>query len=60
MQAQFLPDIADHDWYEIETLSKLDHTFLKINQTQNLFIKSHCKSNTLQTKYIITKQDLIA
>ena len=42
MQAQFLPDIVIY-WYEIETLCKLDHTFLKINQTLMLFIKSHYK-----------------
>ena len=32
-------------WYEIETHYKLDHTFLKRNQTPNLFIKPHCKFN---------------
>ena len=32
MQAQFLPDTIIY-WYAIETLCKLDHTFLKVNQT---------------------------
>ena len=59
MQAQFLPDTVIY-WYAIETLCKLDHTFLKVNQSSNLFIKSNCKSNTLQTKSIPMKQDLIA
>ena len=32
-------------WYEIKTHYKLYHTFLKINQTLILFIKSHHKPN---------------
>ena len=32
MQAQFLHDIVIY-WYEIETDCKLDHNFLKKNQT---------------------------
>ena len=32
-------------WYEIETHGKLDQTFLKRNQTPNIFIKPHCKFN---------------
>ena len=59
MQAQFIPDIVIY-WYAIETLCKVDHTFLKVNQTSNLFVNRNCKSNTLQTKSIPTKQYLIA
>ena len=59
MQAQFLPDTVIY-WYEVKSLCKLDHTFLKVNQSSNLFIKSNYKSNTLQTKSIPMKQDLIA
>ena len=44
MQAQFLPYTVIY-WYAIETLCKLDNTFLNVNQSSNLFIKSHCKSN---------------
>ena len=57
MQAHFLLDTVIY-WYAIETVCKLDHTFLKVNQSLNLFIKSNCKSNTLQTKSILIKQDL--
>ena len=59
MQPQFLLDTVIY-WYAIETLCKLDHTFLKVNQSSNLFIKSNCKSNKLQTKSIPKKQYLIA
>ena len=59
MQAQFLPDTVIY-WYAIETLSKLDHTFLKRKQTLILFVNPNCNSNTLQTKSILMKQDLIA
>ena len=33
MQAQFLLDTVDLNWYEIKAHYKLDHTFLEINQT---------------------------
>ena len=46
-------------WYEIKTICKLDHNFLKLNQTSNLFIKSHYKSN-LKENQLFMKQDLIA
>ena len=58
MQAQFLPNIVIC-WYEIETVCKLVHTFLKVNKTSNIFIKSHCKSNLKQNQ-LFMKQDLIA
>ena len=59
MQAQFLPDIVIY-WYAIKTLCKLYHTFLKVNQTSNLFINPNCKSNHTSTESILMKQDLIA
>ena len=59
MQAQFLLDTTIY-LYEIKTQYKLDHTFLKRKQNQILFVNPNCKSNTLQTKYIPMKQDLIA
>ena len=59
MQAQFLPDIVIY-WYVIETLCKLDHTSLKVNQTSNLFINPNCKSHYTSTESILMKQDLIA
>ena len=37
MQAQFLPHTIIY-WYAIETICKLSHNFLKVNQTSNLFI----------------------
>ena len=56
MQSQFLPGTVDL-LYKIETLYKLDHTFLKINQASNLFIKPYCKSknkiNSMK-QYLIT------
>ena len=50
MQAQFLPDTVIY-WYEIETLCKLDHTLLRVNETSNLFIKSYCKSKNKIDSY---------
>ena len=50
MQAQFLPDIVIY-WYAIETLYKLDHNLLKVNQYSNLFINR----NVNRTHF---KQDL--
>ena len=58
MQAQFLHDTVIY-WYAIKTLCKVDHNFLKVNQTSNLFVNRNCKSNTLQTSSIPMKQYLI-
>ena len=57
MQAQFLLDTVIY-WYVIETLCKLYHTFLKRKQTPIIFVNPNYKSNTLQTKSIVMKQDL--
>ena len=59
MRAQFLPDTVFY-WYEIKTLYKLDHTFLKIKQTLILFVNPNFKFNHTSTESILMKQDLIA
>ena len=57
MQAQFLPNIVIY-WYAIKTICKLDHTFLKVNQTLNLFVNPNCKYNHTSKKSILMKQYL--
>ena len=59
MQEQFLPTTVIY-WYAIKTLCKLDHTFLKVNQTLNLFVNPNCKCNHTSTKLILMNQDIIA
>ena len=57
MRAQFLTDTVIY-WYQIETLCKLDHTFLKRKQTPILFVNPKCKYNDASTKSILKKQGL--
>ena len=57
MQAQFLPNIVIY-WYAIETICKLDQTFLKRKQTLIVFINPNFKSNHTSTKSILKKQDI--